>query len=444
MKKIFYYICAAALTFVVVSCDKEVTTMPEDASQMTIVATLGSDDATKTILSGNNDSGYRTFWKEGDKITAYEPRTKMHHPYTLTSGAGTSIGTFTGDKLPEGDYIAYYGTGFSCGYELYPKFGNLSNQQAYIDSDDASYFAITAEVSVDAQGHASATNFRNATGLLQLNLTGVGTLKTIKVSTEKYIAGYFLIDEEGAIRIIIDYPTQIQKYIEFDCGENGITFHAEDKKTVYISIPKSTYHDLKIEFIGIDGYTATKTLKDDKVLNITRAQITPVDLKFLLFDSTGEDGGKPWVQLWEGGPKWATFNVDASSEDEPGTYFDGWSGDAGVYWPNWHTPNQEDFGDLAYFCDLTWDNERKLMIFRGRGPFSDNYIAMKAGGKFRPDGVQEGLGTDGYYWTSDWEDIQHQYRNIMKFWDLQVCCDHDVEEPSNRLLIRPVLNEQEE
>ena len=158
--------------------------------------------------------------------------------------------------------------------------------------------------------------------------------------------------------------------------------------------------------------------------------------------------GKPKkVQLWDGGPYWATTNIGADEPWDYGLYFwwgdtvghrpsgttfgfsfepsnsptygkstdqlrsEGWitsngvlalSHDAAqVQWGDaWRMPTIQEFEDLVNKCDWTWTtrNGVKGYIVRGRGAYASNSIFLPAAGF----GVGTSLyaGSLGRYWSS--------------------------------------------
>ncbi len=162
------------------------------------------------------------------------------------------------------------------------------------------------------------------------------------------------------------------------------------------------------------------------------------------------------VQLWEGGPYWATTNIGAENPEDYGYYF--WWGDtvgykrenkkwvatdgsqsnfsfnksntltftkdiatlqsegwitadsvlvpehdaARVHWGGgWRMPTKQELGDLNGNCDWTWTklNGVKGYVVRGRGDYASNSIFLPCAG--RGDGTSLCFaGSLGYYWSS--------------------------------------------
>ena len=159
------------------------------------------------------------------------------------------------------------------------------------------------------------------------------------------------------------------------------------------------------------------------------------------------------VQLWEGGPYWATTNIGAENPEDYGYYFwwgdtvgykrennawvatdgsssdfsfsdsnaptmckddailqsEGWITAGGVLAPEhdaahvhwggeWRMPTQEELADLNSNCDWTWTTQNGVngYIVRGRGSYDSASIFLPVAGVSSLDN----FGSDGYYWSS--------------------------------------------
>jgi len=96
MKK-FYSILMLAAIVVVASCSKQ----PQPSTQMTLTATVeGAVEGTKTYLSGTS-----VIWAPNDAINVFAG--SANEKYTLTSGSGSTDGTFQGNAV-SGEITALY------------------------------------------------------------------------------------------------------------------------------------------------------------------------------------------------------------------------------------------------------------------------------------------------------------------------------------------------
>jgi hypothetical protein len=162
------------------------------------------------------------------------------------------------------------------------------------------------------------------------------------------------------------------------------------------------------------------------------------------------------VQLWEGGPYWATTNIGSEKPEDYGYYF--WWGDtvgykregdkwvasdgsnsnfsftesntptynkdnstlqsegwitvdnvlalehdaAHIHWGcDWRMPTKQEFDDLNNKCDWTWTttNGVKGYVVSGRGDYASNSIFLPCAGYGYGTSLNDS-GSDGYYWSS--------------------------------------------
>lgn len=134
-----------------------------------------------------------------------------------------------------------------------------------------------------------------------------------------------------------------------------------------------------------------------------------------------------WVQLWQGGPKFAEFNVGATAINEYGGLY-AWGGlynqgddyypDCGSlpsnrdvatqkWGPNWRMPTKDELKDLRDNCMEAYTTSYQgtgipSLVFTGKGDFSENSIFLPAAGCYH-HGHFEGVRQDVCYWASDSE-----------------------------------------
>ncbi|MCQ2336771.1 MAG: hypothetical protein MJ010_06305 [Paludibacteraceae bacterium] len=133
-----------------------------------------------------------------------------------------------------------------------------------------------------------------------------------------------------------------------------------------------------------------------------------------------------WVQLWENGPKFAEYNVGATSVGEYGGYYC-WGmtidkdPDAAYYkgeediqggehdtaknlWgSNWQMATKADFDALIANCDVAWKSETDGYgvagnLYIGKGDYSGNSVFFPAAGYY--DVEVDEAGRFGYYWST--------------------------------------------
>ena len=171
---------------------------------------------------------------------------------------------------------------------------------------------------------------------------------------------------------------------------------------------------------------------------------------------SGAEAGRGKVQLWEGGPFWATMNVGAEKPEDYGYYFwwgdtvgytrvdskwhasdgssanfvfdehsvptyyigpgalqeEGWVTADGVLTPEhdaahvqwggeWRMPSKQELSDLIANCDWTWTETNGVSgcVVRGRGDYASKVIFLPATG-YANSNELIGDGSGGIHWAS--------------------------------------------
>ena len=124
-----------------------------------------------------------------------------------------------------------------------------------------------------------------------------------------------------------------------------------------------------------------------------------------------------WVQLWENGPKFAEYNIGATSATEYGGYYcwgnsseqsSDWTGEPGtddiataLWGSKWRMPTQAELEELLANCEVEWTNVNGVngRKFTGKGDYLSNSVFLPAAG-LCIDGSVSGQGSRGDYWSS--------------------------------------------
>ena len=420
MKKLFISalsMLAVAMGFTACTSD-DVTSTPDTPKQITVYATTEQPSATRTSL--NVDEGYEVLWSADDKIMLInEALASTYAEFMLNNDyAGQSTGEFTGSKLNEGTYTAYY--------PAYYDGTSWPTAQTYVAKNIPQGVPMKATgINIDYDGTVAPISFKNEGGILRLNLKGKAKVTSITISATDLDA------------------------ITLSCG-TGVQLDADMATPFYIAVPGAddpgtAYSGLKIVVTDDAGKTCTKTAKVS--VTVQRSMITDINLTASSFKAPARgktyaaDPGCDvnWVQLWEGGPKFAEYNVGATSATEYGGYYT-WISDInhdyyidvwydGPYWTvgnnlegiddnaiklwgtNWRTPTIEELTALINNCDAEWtDNYNnsgiKGRIYTGRDNYSSNSVFLPAAGYFSDNTTYsdtadpDDLGVNGCYWST--------------------------------------------
>ena len=176
-----------------------------------------------------------------------------------------------------------------------------------------------------------------------------------------------------------------------------------------------TTADYKVQFdVTADG--VTKTTSDSKAKKSNTSYTKTIDTKSLFGSAKRDAKAKvkvslvevklDWpsaepIQLWAGGPTWATCNVGASKPEEYGNLYTYDNRSQGVP-SGWRVPTKAELQDLVNNCDRKWTplNGVDGYLVTGKGDYSSNSIFLPAAGYDGGSGLRDLDGENGNYWSS--------------------------------------------
>ena len=176
-----------------------------------------------------------------------------------------------------------------------------------------------------------------------------------------------------------------------------------------------------------------------------------------------------WMQLWRGGPKFAVYNVGATSATEYGGYYcwgksndesskrtriynDGSEPLAGdtdtatkLWGNNWRMPTEEELEALANpdNCDSGWTTVDGVtgFMFTGKGDYKNNSIFFPANGYYVND-VSGNKGKTGGYWAST--PREGWSTNAAELWFNSIKTQVEYARRDHGYCVRAVLNENKQ
>ena len=154
-----------------------------------------------------------------------------------------------------------------------------------------------------------------------------------------------------------------------------------------------------------------------------------------------------WVQLWEGGPKFAEYNVGASSVTDVGitmTFTDATKAGAEYVWgANWCTPNKEDMEHLMTAAMGETDNKVKCEYTQEGSQYGFKFTGSTDGytdnSVFFP--VQDGDSSPGHavYWSATVDDSGAWYMKLFCINGYWLNDWGSSDQDDYNCLVRPVL-----
>ena len=305
MKKTLFVPVLAMAAALSVSCSKEETEGVENgpvnggeaalfAPQSVISA---SSAATKTALDGVNIN-----WEEGDAITLFG-KDGASVKYTLTEGAGATVGTFEA----EGELPAQVQA-----YAVYPAVA-----EGVTLNDDKVAVSVAAEQTYNAAGFpaeypmAAVTSdgqnftFGNLATVVSLSLKGDATVKTVSIEAvggEK-LAGAAAIDFAAEGAPVLKADAEASSIVTLSCGD-GVHLTAEGVTFNFVVIPGIFSRGFKVTVSGDESTIMEKsTPAEPMTLNAgTIAKFSPMSATPMGWNLVGGFVGNwsSWIEM-EGG-----------------------------------------------------------------------------------------------------------------------------------------------
>lgn len=263
MKKTTIVFAALVAASMAVSCQKEDAMSSKSSGPMVINAVAeGIGTATKVEMAYK----YDLLWQAGDQI--YVKDASSNDTFTLTSGAGTTNGTFTqdGSATFSGDVEAFYPqTIVSGGSLVWPATQN--KDQAVPMYSKKTISGTTENFSFSSLGSVLQIVFNSKT-------SGV-VLKSIKIEDgSKTLSGAFTVDSNGQAVITATDGAGIT----LDLGTSGVAL-GDGANYFNISIPAGKYSDFTITFTAKDGKECvmhSSTMPEVRFNTIGRLTLTGV------------------------------------------------------------------------------------------------------------------------------------------------------------------------
>ncbi|MCQ2336606.1 MAG: hypothetical protein MJ010_05455 [Paludibacteraceae bacterium] len=432
MKKLIYMAGAALVMLASASCEKKETVKEAQSSveKVDMVFTATSDNGgLKTTIVDNT----KAVWSSTDNLKVFTAEDQTGSVCNYKSGAGTATAEFEGQCAKKGPWTAICpagkGTGFADGTITF----TMPENQTYATNT----FADGAMPCV-AYSETNTFNFKHSFGVLKLSLKlksgKTGSVKSITVTTKgsEKLNGTFTVNPQTSAAAT--YSTGGTSSVTLNC--TSVALSESTATDFWIVVPEGAFasgFDVTVTPTSEDLLPAT--LSTTKANTITAGEVNkmPVQLVEFKIPTTGYADRKEgtgtvkvkWVQLWENGPKWAEYNVGATTVGEYGGYYawggsqstvddhntgtDPLSGDSDtatkLWGSNWQMATTEDFDALFANCDVEWksaDNSGYGVagrLYTGKDDYAGNSVFFPAAGYYG-FGKVNFADRDGDYWSS--------------------------------------------
>lgn len=229
MKKVFLLI--AALAAIAVSCNKSEMDEIDFTNGSDIISAIIESSKTKTTIA--DDKSVK--WSEGDMFSIITATSR--NPFTLSSGAGTTAGTFTG-TIPTD---AVLGVVFPHNEE-----NTISDNTLNVTLADE-YTMPESDVPMWGTYNNGTVTFKHLAGVLRFELNDIpADYNTLKITADKAIAGKF--------KAAIGDNMQLAPADDNTSADNKViivkyTASADNNndRVMFIPLPATTYGSIKLE-----------------------------------------------------------------------------------------------------------------------------------------------------------------------------------------------------
>lgn len=376
MKKTLLLALAAVAT-IFTSCSSDITNDNDDSNNgqgkgMTLIANVEQDDTRATLTTSDDISGKWSFkYTNNDKVSVGNDKIDNYYIFTKND-ANFSCADAKATNTDANWYAYYPSTDI-----------NLTNQEGTPKSA-ADLYALAGATTTPTTGAEGLTiNMKAQAAVLRIvKVDNYGPCDIYLKTADGYVSGLTAKKNKAGF----DVKTSTEKV-------SVLKKNKTDKAGIYyVIVPAGVY--LEVWNDGIKFKTTSKGLSAGKYYTLTSGPTYGTATATI----NGETKTRGWVQLWYGGPRIATMNVDKEMSwiDASKT------GDDYVWGKNWCTPSQDDLdivGDNGATpkhikVELSTDNGVKHFKYKGIQPgytSSNNEMTIP---------FTKGQNEAGVYWTS--------------------------------------------
>lgn len=259
---------AMGVVLLATGCKDEPTTVVPNDDDKTKVSLEASLEVTRTHLNEE----YAVIWDANDKITVFGSEdgyaTVNKETFAMTAGANTATATFEGFLPEAAEGTKFYATYPDC-WES-PTRVEFPTVQKYAEG---TFSNNTSPMIASFVEGAEAISFRNPFGIIELSLSGEGTVSSIKLSDANYAApasadtALLDIDPETlAISTAVNDLTITLQNVNVTLGDTAQSF--------FIVVPPTTFEALRVDVACADGSVVTRTAGE--AVTVGRNQIVPL------------------------------------------------------------------------------------------------------------------------------------------------------------------------
>lgn len=340
---------------------------------MTLNATV-EQPASRAIMTDPNDGTYKFSFVNGDKLNVTNSKVESYYTFTKTSDTFTSTDAKT--TTAPADWYAYFP-----GNTV-----NLAGQTGDF-AGVANYYACAGKTESATTGADGLTiSLTPQVAILRIKVDGIACDIQVKTSDDKWVSG--LEATKGTTEFTV--TTSNSKVSLLTKPEPG---------TYYIAVPAG------VKIAIYNGGTLVRATKDKgltagKYYNLTTGPVSGTAEATI----NGETKNIGWVQLWAGGPKFATQNVAGTMT---------WTAavNTNLWGDNWRLPTKEEMSSMCGYIEqseILTTKTVKVKYCQQGDKFGFEFTGVQPGytqnSIFLPtleDEEHDAKGGFGKYWMSD-------------------------------------------
>lgn len=385
MKKTLLFLIAAT-AMVMAGCSND--DFGGATQGMTLNATV-EQPASRATMTEGEEGTYKFSFTDNDKLNVTNSKVESYYTFTKTSDTFTSTDAQTTNA--DADWYAYFP-----GNTV-----NLAGQTGDL-AGVANYYACAGKT-------ASATT--GADGLTISLTPQVAILRIVKVDGNSTTCDINVKTSEGYVSSLEATKGTTAGFAVQTEKDKVTLLSAKEPGTYYIAVPAG---------VKIAIYNGGNLLKTTKAAGLAAGKYYTVTTGPVRDEAEAIINGKSemvkWVQLWAGGPKFATQNVDGTMS---------WTAaNANTFWGgNWRVPTKDEMNGLvgsstdnsfttnSVKVEYLQENNEFGFKFTGVQPgYTRNSIFLPVVGE-----KHDILSGHSNYWTS-YQDASTKYCSTLSLW----------------------------
>ena len=300
MKRLLLFFCALSVGLAGCTHFDEVSSTANPAGTTHIISAVTDDSELSRASFERAEGGYKHSWEADDAISVF-PGTNSNACFTLIEGAEGNSGKFSGSvNLGEGEFFAVYPYSKDIVLSVealtveYPAVQSWRADKASYDKN--SYLMV-------ANGTKESLNFKNATAVVRLSLTGSATITKIELKSigHETIAGTAEVSFENG-----------EPVVSLSGADDTITLNAavtltDEAKHFFVSIPPvALSKGFSVTIYDNAGYAMTKNHTFNRTIN----RNTVVEMPTFAYVATDKVSDIPVADMLD-----VVFMADGTAKD---------------------------------------------------------------------------------------------------------------------------------